>query len=128
LICAIGIAWGTRDMNIALLVWMGVGGMMAATAAPMFLGIFWRRSTRAGALVGFIVGGLVFSLLKSASIKASWFSGGSLAEAGTWLEAQAINPFACATLGSGAAIVAMIVVSLFTKQLDDAHLKRVFGN
>jgi SSS family transporter len=128
LICAIGIAWGTRDMNIALLVWVGVGGMMAATSAPMFLGIFWRRSTRAGALVGFIVGGLVFGLLKSASIKASWFSGGPLAEAGTWLEAQAVNPFACATLGSGAAIAAMIVISLFTKQLDDAHLKRVFGN
>ena len=128
LVFALGIAWGTRDMNIALLVWIGVGGMMAATAAPLFLGIFWRRSTRAGALAGFLIGGLVFSLLKSASIKAAWFSGGPLEEAVIWLEAQAINPFACATLGSGAAIVTMIVISLFTKQLDDAHLKRVFGS
>jgi SSS family transporter len=128
LVCAIGIAWGTRDMNIALLVWIGVGGMMAATAAPLFLGIFWRRSTRAGALASFCVGGAVFSLLKSASIKAAWFSGGPLQDAAIWLEAQAVNPFACATLGSGAAIVTMVVVSLFTKQLDEAHLKRVFGS
>jgi SSS family transporter len=127
LVCAIAIAWGTRDMNIALLVWIGVGGMMAATAAPLFLGIFWRRSTRAGALAGFFVGGLVFSLLKSGSIKATWFIGGSLEQAAVWLEAQAVNPFACATLGSGAAIVTMILISLFTKQLDEAHLKRVFG-
>jgi len=128
LVCAIGIAWGTRDMNIALLVWIGVGGMMAATAAPLFLGIFWRRSTRAGALAGFITGGLVFSLLKSASIKAAWFIGGPLEQATTWLEAQAVNPFACATLGGGVAIVVMFVVSLFTKPLGDAHLQRVFGN
>jgi SSS family transporter len=127
LVCAIGIAWGTRNMNIALLVWIGVGGMMAASAAPLFLGIFWRRATRAGALTGFIVGGLVFSSLKSASIEAAWFGQGSLGQTAAWLEAQAVNPFACATLGIMAAVVAMFFVSLFTRPLDEAHLQRVFG-
>ena len=74
LIGAIMLAWSTRDTNIALLVWIGVGGMMAATAAPMFLGVVWRRATRAGAYTGFIVGGAVFSLLHSGSIKAAWFA------------------------------------------------------
>ena len=128
LIAAIGIAWGTRNMNIALLVWVGVGGMMAASAGPLFLGILWRRATRAGALTGFFTGGLVFSLLKSASIKAIWFDDGSLAEAAIWLEAQAVNPFSCATLGIIAAVVAMVIVSLVTQPLDEAHLQRVFGD
>ena len=39
--------------HIALLVWAGVGGMMAASAGPMFLGVLWRRSKREGAIVDF---------------------------------------------------------------------------
>ncbi|MEM7467230.1 MAG: sodium:pantothenate symporter [Pseudomonadota bacterium] len=127
LLGAIAIAWGTRDMNIALLVWVGVGGMMAAIAGPMFLGIFWRGATRAGALTGFFVGGAVFTVLK-----AGWLNGeslsGSLGIAVTWLDSQAVNPFACATIGSFAAIAAMVAVSQFTPKLSESHLTRVFGN
>ena len=127
LIGAIAIAWWTRDMNIALLVWIGVGGMMAAIAGPMFLGIFWRGATRAGALCGFIVGGGAFTILKAELINGAWFDG-PLHIAAAWLQSQAGNPFACATLGSGCALLAMVLVSSFTQKLDDAHLKRVFGS
>ncbi len=127
LLVSITIAWSTRDMNIALLVWIGVGGMMAATSAPMFLGVLWRRATKYGAISGFVAGGLLFSLFKSASIKAAWFADGGLAGFGTWLEAQATNPFACATLGAGASLLTMVVVSLLTRPPSEAHLARVFG-
>ena len=70
LVGTIGIAWWTRDMNIALLVWIGVGGFMAAIAEPIFLGIFWRGATRAGALTGFMVGVGAFSVFKAGSFRA----------------------------------------------------------
>ena len=127
LIGAIALAWGTRDMNIALLVWVGVGGMMAAIAGPMFLGIFWRGATRIGALTGFIVGGVSFTVLKAGLIDGSQYSG-NIGVAATWLQSQAVNPFACATIGVFCAVAAMYLVSLVTPKLDDAHLARVFGN
>ncbi len=128
LIGAIALAWSTRDMNVALLVWIGVGGMMAATAAPMFLGVLWRRATRDGAITGFIVGGTVFSLMHSGSIKAAWFAGSALEAAAVWLESQAVNPYACATVGAACAITAMVSISYLTKPPSEAHLQRVFGD
>lgn len=128
LVVAVGMAWETRDKNVALLVWIGVGGMMAASAAPMFLGVLWRRATRAGAITGFVVGGIVFSLLHSGSIEAAWFAETSLESFGVWLETQKVNPYACATLGAGLSITAMVVVSLLTTPPSEAHLQRVFGD
>ncbi len=128
LIGAVAFAWTTRDMNVALLVWIGIGGMMAASAAPMFLGVLWRRATRAGSITGFIVGGIAFTVLHSGFIDAAWFVGGGLEIAGTWLANQAVNPFACATLGAFASISAMVAVSLVTEPPSAEHLKRVFGS
>jgi len=127
LVCAIAIAWNQRNENIALLVWLGIGGMMAATCGPMFLGVLWRRATTAGSIAGFIVGGAVFPLLKTGSLKASWFAGGGLEPIVAWVESQAVNPFACATLGAAASVTAMVVVSLMTTPPSDEHLKRVYG-
>ena len=127
LLGAIAIAWITRDMNIALLVWIGIGGMMAATAAPMFLGVLWRRATKAGSMAGFIVGAFVFSTLKMDKFDAAWFAGGSLETIATWVQSQSVNPFACATLGAAASITAMIIVSYMTTPPSEEHLKRVFG-
>ena len=126
LLASIWLAWSTRDKNIALLVWIGVGGMMAATAAPMFLGVLWRRATRAGAIAGFLVGGIVFSALHSGSVKASWFNGSALADVAVWLEAQAVNPYACATLGAALSITAMVIVSYLSTPPSDEHLDRIF--
>lgn len=128
LLVAIAIAWNARHLNIALLAWVGVGGMMAASAAPMFLGVLWRRATRSGSLAGFAVGGIAFGLLHSGSIKAAWFADTRFAGAGAWLADQAVNPYACATLGAGLSITAMVVVSLSTAPPSPAHLQRVFAN
>jgi SSS family transporter len=127
LIASIALAWSTRDTNIALLVWIGVGGMMAATAAPMFLGVLWRRATRAGSMVGFVVGGTVFAVLHMGAIDAGWFADSALELAAVWLQSQAVNPYACATIGAGVSAVAMVVVSLLTRPPSERHLARVFG-
>jgi Na+/proline symporter len=114
-------------MNVALLVWIGVGGMMAASAAAMFLGVLWRRATRAGSITGFIACGVAFGLLHSGSIKAAWFTGGALEIPAIWLAGQATNPYACATLGAFIYVASMLLVSLMTDPPSDEHLERVFG-
>jgi SSS family transporter len=128
LAASIAVAWSTRDMNIALLVWVGIGGMMAATAAPMFLGVLWQRATRAGAIAGFLVGGGVFAVLHTGLVDAGWFAGTALSGAGEWLAVQAVNPYACATLGTLLSLLTMVVVSLLTRPPSPAHLARVFGD
>jgi len=128
LVGAVALAWNTREKNVALLVWIGVGGMMAASAAPMFLGVLWRRATKAGSITGFIVGGVAFSVLHSGSLPVARFAGtGALDIAIQWLNSQSTNPFACATLGAFCSIGAMVVVSYMTKPPSDEHLRRVFG-
>jgi SSS family transporter len=121
---AIAVAWVSQSMNIAVLVWTGIGGLSAALAGPMFVGILWRDTTRAGALAGFISGGLVFVVLKSQIIDAAWFASPAL----QWLAAQGANPFACATLGGACSIVVIYLVSLVTEPPDAAHLAKVFDS
>jgi len=128
LVAAVGLAWSTREKNVALLVWIGIGGMMAAIASPMFLGVLWRRATRAGSITGFIVGGVTFSVLHSGSFPTEMFVGGSLEGVTAWIHGQASNPFACATLGAFTSIVAMVGVSLVTEPPTEEHLQRVFGD
>ena len=127
LIGAIGLASYAREKNIALLVWIGIGGMMAATAAPMFLGVLWRRATKEGAIAGFIVGGFIFSYLHAGYVKAVQFQGSFLEPLGLWLENQAINPYACATLGAFGSVSIMVFVSLLTRPPSNEHLEKVFG-
>jgi SSS family transporter len=127
LMVAIWIAWSTREMNVALLVWIGIGGMMAATAAPMFLGVLWKGASRVGALSGFIVGGVVFSIMHGAGFESAWLGSGSLEIVGVFLENQKSNPFACATIGGLSSILTMYLVSQVTEKPSEAHLKRVFG-
>ena len=118
---AMAMAWVFQDTNVALLIWAGVGGMMAALSGPFMLGVLWRGLTRSGAIAGFFAGAAVFIVLK-----AGLLSG----DAGVigWLAAQTPNPFACATLGGAASVLLSVLVSLFTDDLPEEHLRRVFGN
>lgn len=125
---SIWLAWVSRSMNVALLIAAGVGGMIAAISGPIFTGIMWRRTSKAGALSGFAAGGASFLVLKAGFLQAEWFSGSVFEIPGTWLATQASNPFACATLAVFASIFFVVIVSLFTQPPNDEHLRRVFGN
>ncbi len=127
LIGAIALALYLREKNIALLVWIGIGGMMAATAAPMFLGVLWRRATKEGALAGFLVGGFIFSFLHAGYFEPSIFGETAFVSIASWLGAQADNPYACATLGAFGSISIMVIVSFMTTPPSDEHLIKVFG-
>ena len=122
--CA-GLAWILMDMNIALLVWVGAGGMMAAFAGPLVLGALWRGVTRAGAFAGLVAGMGTFVLLHSQVLEPGGF--GPADPLVAWLRAEGPNPYSCAALGEMASVLATWGVSRATRPLDARHLTRIFG-
>ena len=125
LVVATWLAWETRERNVALLVWVGLGGMMAATAAPMFLGVLWRRATLAGSYAGFVTGAVVFTFLHSGALDGGALVGLQSLPLLALLADQAPNPYTCSALGMLSGAVVMVAVSLLTKPPEDAHLARV---
>lgn len=112
------LAWNLLDVNVALVVWIGLGGMMAALAGSLILGVIWPGVTRHGAICGAFVGAATFILLKLEVIPPA---GGVL----TWLNDQGANSFACATLGIATSVLSTFLVSLMTEPLDAALLDRI---
>ena len=124
---SIWLAWVSQSMNVALLIAAGIGGMIAAIAGPIFAGILWEGATKVGALAGFVVGGFSFVPIKAGWIDAEWFIGGPLEATGSWLAAQAANPFACGTISALLSLATVVLVSWFTERPSEAHLNKVFG-
>lgn len=120
-------AWLLMDTNVAIIVWIGTGGMMAAFAGPLVMGSIWKKVTTSGAIAGLIGGVLVFSLTHSAIIDPEWFDEGSLKGVAQWLQREAPNPWSCAAMGEIASILLTWVVSVFTKPMPDEHLDKMFG-
>lgn len=131
LLCMV-MAWSLQDTNVALIVWLGVGGMMAAFAGPLMVGALWRGVTKAGAYAGLISGFLTFLVLHAQWIDPDWFApdllGGSLHAAATWLYGEGPNPYSCAVLGEIVSVTATVVTSKLTRPLPDAHLQDLFGS
>ena len=66
LILCTWMAWAMQDMNIALLVWVGTGGMMAPPSpVRWWSAACGAASTLAGAYTGLVSGMLTFVLLRS---------------------------------------------------------------
>ena len=120
------IAWFTYNINIILVTWIGIGGFVSALAGSLVLGLFWKRATAAGALAGFASGAGVFVVLHAKLWPAALLEGTILGDT-AWLATQAANPYACSAIAECISIFIMVVVSLYTRPLPEAHLKRVFG-
>lgn len=127
LLSAAVLAWFSIGQNIALMVWVGLGGMMAALAGPLILGVFWRGVTKQGAIWGFIVGAVSFTVLRNAWLPAGSAEGSFIEQGFFWMASQANNPFACTTIGEALSIVVTVGVSLSTPSLPKQHLDMVFG-
>ncbi|MBL4623303.1 MAG: hypothetical protein JKY89_12985, partial [Immundisolibacteraceae bacterium] len=125
---AAGLAWIFMDMNVTLLIWLGLGGMMAGLTGPLILGALWQGVTRAGALVGFLGGASLFALLRSGLISDLLLTiNGPVANAGQWLTGQVPNPYSCTALAMIGAVLITVITSLVTTPLPDDHLEKVFG-
>jgi len=100
---------------------------MAALAGPLILGVFWRGVTKQGAIWGFIIGAISFTALREAWFPGGTVDGGLVQQVLFWVDSQANNPFACATLGEAISIATTMVVSWMTPSLPKAHLDVIFG-
>ncbi len=120
-------AWALLDVNIALIVWIGSGGMMAAFAGPLVIGALWRGVTKQGAYAGLITGFGTFVVLHTGAIDPAWLPSGPLHAAANWLAGEAPNPFSCAAIGELVSVTVTCAVSKVTQPLPDAHLDEMFG-
>ena len=126
LLCA-ALAWLLMEMNVTLLVWIGLGGMMAGFAGPLVLGSVWQGVTRAGAVAGLVAGVVTFSVLHSGILDPAWLDGTRGAGVLVWVQGEAPNPFSCAALGQIVSVVITVIVSLVSSPLPPEHLERLFG-
>ena len=104
-VVAIYLAWNPPRF-LAVLLWIGLGGIMSGAAGPLLVGSLWRRATRPGAIASFLVGVLLYTSL--------------------WLIFDWQNPFGaagtCVVVGS----IVMVVVSLMTRPMPAEQLDRIF--
>ena len=127
LIC-MGMAWALIDVNIALIVWIGNGGMMAAFAGPLVVGALWRGVTRRGAYAGLVSGFLTFLVLHLQLLDPAWFGSGVAYDVVAWLHAEGPNPFSCAAMGEAVSVAFTYGVSKATQPLPKGHVEEIFGN
>ena len=127
LLVTMAMAWGLRDINVALIVWVGVGGMMAALSGPLIIGALWQGVTRSGAYAGLIGGITTFVILHAQLINPDWFNTGLLHSASVWLYKEGPNPYSCAVMGEIISVSLTLVVSRFTQPLPEAHLAALFS-
>ena len=127
LLLCMGLAWVLIDVNIALIVWIGTGGMMAAFAGPLVVGGLWRGVTRSGAYAGLISGFLTFIVLHTQLLDPNWFPAGAVHDVIAWLHGEGPNPFSCAAIGEAISVAITFGVSKATQPLPEAHVDEVFG-
>ena len=125
-ICTV-LAWLLVERNIALIVWIGIGGMMAAFAGPLVVGALWKGVTRAGAYTGLVGGFLTFVVLHAELLNPEWFSGTFLYGVVSWLYGEGPNPTSCAAIGEGVGVILTVLVSKLTAPLPDEHVAAMFG-
>jgi SSS family transporter len=127
LVLSMGMAWALLDVNIALIVWIGNGGMMAAFAGPLVVGALWRGVTARGAYAGLLAGFLTFLVLHTGMLDPGWFAPGVLHSVASWLAAEAPNPYSCAAMGEIVSVLLTVSVSKLTQRLPEAHVEQMFG-
>ena len=106
------LAWFVVDMNVVLLVWIGVGGFIAALAGPLVLGSIWQGVSRRGALAGFWTGAIVFVLIHTGTISKLWPPLPELEAAGEWFAFHARSPYSAATMGALASVLVCVGLSI----------------
>ena len=121
------LGWMVMDMNVVLLVWIGVGGFVAALMGPLVIGSIWRGVTPAGALAGFWTGAVIFVLIHGEIVSGEWLIDTSLENFGRWFAFYADNPYSAATLAGTTAVLVTVVVSCWTSPLPDEHLAQILG-
>ncbi len=118
LIASIAIAWNPPEF-LAVLLWVGVGGIVSGLAGPVLVGSLWRRATKTAAIISFVAGIVAYALFYLPIIDPLGFAPG--AEGGEG------NPFAAGGVGVIIGATVMAVATPFTRPMPQEFVDRVFG-
>jgi SSS family transporter len=91
----IWIAWNPPQF-LAIFMWIGIGGIVSATAGPLVIGALWKRATKQGAIASLILGTITY-----------WF---------VYLPfgLNFSNPFGAAGIGVIVSMAVMVIYTLLT--------------
>lgn len=59
MVLAVVFAWNPPE-SLAVFLWIGIGGIMAATAGPILVGALWKKGTKTGAISSLLIGNVVY--------------------------------------------------------------------
>ncbi len=107
LIAGVIIAWNPPEF-LAVLLWVGVGGIVSGLAGPVLIGSLWRRATKAAAISSFLVGVGCYAVI--------------------YLGFMTDNPFGSAGYSVIIASIVMVIVTPLTKPLPPEFVAEVFGD
>ena len=127
LLVCMSMAWFLIEKNIAIIVWIGIGGMMAAFAGPLVVGALWRGVTSKGAYAGLGVGFCTFLILHTQSLDPAWFGPGVIQDVVSWLHGEGPNPFSCAAMGEFVSVFTTVTVSKVTQSLPESYVQEMFS-
>ena len=127
LLLCMGAAWSLVETNISLIIWIGIGGMMAAFAGPLMIGALWQGVTRRGAYAGLISGFATFVILRMQLLDPNWFDAGMMHTAVNWLYHEGPSPYSCAVMGEIVSVAFTVGVSKMTQPLPQKHLDEMFS-
>ena len=129
LLSCMALAWALIDENIAIIIMMGSGGLIAAFAGPLVMGAVWKGVTRSGAYAGLTSGIIAFSIFHSGILNPEWFSAvPALHSAVSWLAREAPNPYSCALMGEIVSVFVTWLVSILTSPLPQEHIEDFFDS
>lgn len=111
LVGAVAMAWNPPEF-LAILLWIGVGGIVSGMAGPIMIGSLWRRATKTAAIVSFVVG-----MVSYAVIYLPYLDPLGVAE----------NPFGAAGYSVLIASAVMVVTTFLTKPMSKEFLDDLFG-
>ncbi|WP_101295886.1 sodium:solute symporter family protein [Halegenticoccus soli] len=106
----------TPPEYLAILLWVGIGGIIAAYGGPYFIGTFREETSKMAALVAFIVSfGIYFviHLGPQFGLYEGWYPYNE-------------NPFASSAIGFVCSCFLTYLISKFTEPLPESHLDDVF--
>jgi SSS family transporter len=118
LVAGIALAWNPPEY-LAVLLWVGVGGIVSGLAGPVLIGSLWRRATKTAAIISFVAGVAAYGFFYLPLIDPLGFAPGPEAGEG--------NPFAAGGMGVIVGSIVMLVATPLTRPMPEEFVDRVFG-
>lgn len=106
----------TPPEYLAVLLWVGIGGIIASYGGPYLIGTLREETSKTAAIIAFLAGFGAFFVLHLAprfGLYQGWFPYNQ-------------NPFAASGIGFILSCSLTYIVSKFTESMPDAHLNEVF--